>query len=88
MLGGNVLLLILALTIYMAPAWTLTLKDAFYWAVVVLVIAMRYVDITRFGGQTAYGEPATRRVWVKYAVGMAVVSAAIWAIAQSTQAFA
>jgi len=85
MLGGNILLLIVGLTIFMGPPWTITFKDALFWAVVALVILVRYVDVTRFAGQTADGKPATRRDFVRYALGLVTSSAAIWTLAQSVQ---
>ena len=85
MLVGNAILLILALTIFMSPSWTVSVKDGVYFVVVVLAIVLRYVDITRYGGRTTYGEPATRRDFVRYGIGMTVFSIVLWAIAQSVQ---
>lgn len=55
MMIGNVALVLLAAAILMEPRWSLTLKDALFWAVAVAVIALRYLDVTRLGGCTADG---------------------------------
>ena len=83
MMVGNVLLLIFAVSIFIGPSWTLTLKDGMFWGSVVMVLVLRYIDITHFGGQTAIGEPATHRDFVLYAVSVVGVSLVLWTIAQS-----
>lgn len=85
MLGGNALLLILALVISMERPWTITVKDGLFWLVVAATIVMRYADITHYGGQTATGEPATRAHLVRFAVVMPAICAVLWSIAQSVQ---
>lgn len=46
------------------------------------VIAIRYIDITRFAGQTAEGEPADLSHWRRYALGVVLVSVSLWGLAR------
>lgn len=46
------------------------------------LIAVRYVDITQFKGETSDGEPATLAHWRRYAIMMVVTSAALWGLAR------
>jgi hypothetical protein len=45
-----------------------------------LLIVARYVDITRFKGDTAYGEPATLAHWRRYALSLLVGSIVVWVV--------
>lgn len=83
MLVGNTLLMVFGLTILLEPAWTFTVRDVLFWSNVAALLVLRYVDITRFGGRTAEGEPATRRDFVRYAAGVTGFSAAFWTLSQS-----
>src|SRR5687767_8728625 len=80
MVGGNLLLLMLTLTILRELEWTLTLKDALFWLVVATMVALRYVDMMRLRGTTADGEPTTARHVRRYAVGLLGVWALVWAM--------
>jgi hypothetical protein len=63
--------------------WTFTGYD---FAVVLLLvggIVARAIDVLRYGGTTAYGDPSTPRHIVTYAVGLALVTGVAWALAQS-----
>ncbi len=46
------------------------------------LIAVRYVDITRFKGETADGEPATLAHWRRYAIIVMLTSAVAWGFAR------
>lgn len=81
--GGNVLLLIVTVLILQERQWTLTAKDLAFWAVVAIVIILRYVDIRRFHGTTMEGEPATLRHFARYMMGVLGVSTILWILAQS-----
>lgn len=52
-----------------------------FLALTVALIAARYVDIARFGGETAHGEPADLSHWRRYAAGIVVLSASLWGLA-------
>ncbi len=85
LVGGVVMLLVLTITISQEPPWTLTAKDVAFWAVVGIVVALRYIDVKRFRGRTMEGEPATVRHVVRYAIGLVGASALLWTLAQSVQ---
>jgi hypothetical protein len=85
LLGGNVALGMLALTILETPPWKLTVADLLFWLAVAGVIGIRYVDVARLGGTTSSGEPATHRHFSRYAVRFATVWTLAWAGAQSIQ---
>jgi hypothetical protein len=55
--------------------------DIVVWLTVVLTIVARRVDITRWQGTTASGEPATLEHWRRYAVIVVLVAAAASAVA-------
>jgi hypothetical protein len=86
--AGNAALLVLAVTIMQEPSWTLTAKDALFWTIVPAVVALRYVDVMRLGGRTADGEPATRRDFLRHAIGLVALSAVLWTVVQSVQLLA
>jgi len=46
------------------------------------LIAVRYVDITRFSGETSDGEPATVAHWRRYTVKVMLASATLWIMAR------
>lgn len=83
---GNVALLILAGLISQQPVWTITLLDAGYVLVVGTLLISRYLDVKRYGGETANGEPATSSHLVRYGVGVTVLGAALWGLVQSVTA--
>ncbi len=56
--------------------------DIMYFAVAIGLIVIRYIDITRFKGQTSEGKPATLAHWRRYALLTAVISAGVWVLAQ------
>lgn len=47
----------------------------------ILMIAARWLDITRNDGRTASGEPATLRHWRRHAVMLVGVTLTAWALA-------
>ena len=57
--------------------------DAAFGATVALLIAVRYIDITRLNGQTASGEPATLAHWRRYSVMLLSCGAVAWAVAHA-----
>jgi hypothetical protein len=61
-------------------AGLLSMPDVIYWTLVLLMLVARYVDIVRFRGVTAYGEPATMVHWRRYALGLIVGSISVWVL--------
>jgi hypothetical protein len=80
MMFGFVGLLILAA--FVAKGTAPVVMDVAYFAVASGIIAVRYVDIAKFKGQTAEGKPATLADWRRYALMMAVISGGLWAVAR------
>ena len=81
MLVGNGLLAGAAIAIAQGRGFRLGMADAILWAAVAAMLAARYVDIQRMGGQTASGSPATMAHWRRYAVILPLVAATIWGLA-------
>ncbi|MFN0244004.1 MAG: hypothetical protein ACKVWV_14030 [Planctomycetota bacterium] len=82
-IGGCGLLTAIAVLILRQPPWTLSLRDAVFWSFVGAMVFARAVDVRRFGGQTADGNPATMKDVRRYALGLVVSAALVWAAAQS-----
>ena len=77
---GNFALIFCAM--FIAKGTAPVVMDIVFWAVAIGVIAVRYTDITRFNGETSDGKPATLAEWRRYAVWVAVASAAMWGLAR------
>lgn len=73
---GNVLLFVCA--IYAAKQEPPSALDGLYAGLVALLLVVRFVDITRLGGQTSEGLPATLAHWRRYALGLVPVAAFVW----------
>lgn len=80
---GNAALLCLGILIARGPKWTMTSKDAAFGAIVVFIVAMRYLDVSCFGGTTSEGAPATTRDVLRHACLLAGVAGLGWVVAQS-----
>lgn len=74
---GNLALFMIGILIIQRRSFSIF--DMAYWLVVVALIVVRYVDITRFGGRTASAEPATLGHFQRYALGLVVGAASVWA---------
>ena len=81
MLFGNAALARLAVQI--AQAGSFSAVDVAFWAVVVVMVGVRYIDVTRFGGLTAEGEPATLRHWRRYTGYLLAASAGLYTLAHA-----
>ena len=75
---GPILLVFLGSKIYAARAFTLF--DLAYWATVAAILGARHLDIHRFHGATASGEPATPEHLRRYAFGVTAAAAALWVL--------
>jgi hypothetical protein len=82
---GNAGLLLTVGMICREPAWTFSALDAVFWGLVIALLAARFFDITRFRGVTASNEPANTGHWLRYALKLVLISALLWAGAQSVQ---
>jgi len=75
---GNIAVALLAVLIVQARDFSAL--DVAFWGVVGTMVSVRYVDVTRFGGLTAEGEPASIRHWRRYASGLVGVSLLLWMV--------
>jgi hypothetical protein len=88
LLAGYIVIAILALFISQSEGTTmLSLMDPALWLVAALMIAARYVDITRYGGATSDGQPATLVHWRRYALLVLAVAAVSWLGAHAVQLY-
>ena len=77
---GNIALVMVALIVYKSAGWSIA--DLAFWLTVGLLICARYIDIVRYQGTTADGEPATTAHFRRYALMLVVVSAVVWTVAR------
>jgi hypothetical protein len=77
---GNVVLFACAISV--AKGSAPVVADVIYFTVAVGLIAVRYIDITKFKGTTSRGMPATLAHWRRYAVLLAIISTVIWVLAR------
>ncbi len=73
---GNLALPLLAVLI--VQAGSLSTLDAVFWGIVGTPVWVRYIDVTRFGGLTAEGEPASLRDWHRYTGYLVGASSLLW----------
>ena len=57
--------------------------DAVYWAVAVLLVLVRYVDVRFLEGETATGNRATMSHWRRYVLILAIVTLIGWGVAHA-----
>ena len=77
---GNIALGASALYMLSHRASIFSPADVVYAVSVPLLIVARYVDIARFKGDTAYGEPATLAHWRRYALSLLLGSIVAWVV--------
>ncbi len=75
LLFGSAVLYAAWVAIVLTSARLPSLLDALMWATVGLMLVARRLDITRFAGRTAHGEPAARGDWPRYAAVLIVAVA-------------
>lgn len=81
MAAGNAALAFLLIFIGQQRGFTLSWRDAAFWGVVAILLAVRAADIRWLGGRTTEGEPATMALWRKWALLLIAISLALWALA-------
>lgn len=79
MMLAPVLLFVLGARILIGEG--LSALDALYAGLLVVAIAARYVDVARFHGQTAEGEPATMEDARGYSIKLSLAAVGAWALA-------
>jgi hypothetical protein len=75
---GNVLLLFLLVFIIEKRPGLPSLFDAAYFAALISLITVRYVDIRFLKGETGEGKPATMADWRTHALIVGPVGAGAW----------
>jgi hypothetical protein len=81
LLLGNVAILIAArfIALHKESFWSLT--DFVFWIIVTGMIGARYLDINKFDGLTATGEPASLKHWKIYSILLIAISLVVWGLA-------
>ena len=77
--AGNAALFFLAIAI--AQRRRLSPLDLVFWAIVLGLIILRYIDITRLKGLTKDGDPASLHHWRRYVALLVLISAGLWGLA-------
>lgn len=85
MIAANVALVALAILIVRESRWTLTAKDAVFWAVVAAALALRHVDLEHYGGRSPQAGSSAPRTFARYAAAMLGTWGVLWALAHSVQ---
>jgi len=75
---GNIVLFFLAVSIAQYEAFKFSIRDGAFWALILVLIAIRFVDISYLAGETADGDPATRSDWKRYVAVLLGIAAALW----------
>jgi hypothetical protein len=78
---GNFVLLISAANIFAGESKTSYVSDLIFWTGVISLVIVRFIDIKFLDGQTATGQPASIKHWLRYAIVLVIISAVIWAAA-------
>lgn len=78
MVGGTLAMIVSGMSIAAQPSWTFGWRDVVFWSAALASIALRYLDVTRFAGETADGQPATRADLARYAAGLCLTAAVAW----------
>jgi hypothetical protein len=81
MVLGNVALAISGFEICKSRGDRLSAGDLLFWAIVILLVSVRYLDIRFLGGQTATGQPASMGHWRRHAVLLVGASLCLWFLA-------
>jgi len=80
MVGNFALVVILGLIILRK---SFSYLDAIFWAVVGVLMFVRYADIKWLKGQGADTQPATMKDWSKYARLLVLIAGGAWAVAHA-----
>ncbi|HNR35059.1 MAG TPA: hypothetical protein PKO36_07750 [Candidatus Hydrogenedentes bacterium] len=75
-LGNTALGVCLLMIVQQGSAFTYA--DPIYGIVLLLLVAARYVDIVRYNGVTAYGDPATPAHWRRYTIALLLLAGGGW----------
>lgn len=79
---GNIILFFCLTYIFHNRVHGLTVVDLCYGLTVVAMVAVRWVDIHSYHGDTVTGEPATLSHWRRYALLICSVGVGAWLLAR------
>jgi hypothetical protein len=82
---GNFALVLIAVAL--AQRQALSALDLTFWAIVIGLIVLRYIDITRLGGRTTDEKPASLQHWRRYLVLLLLAAGGLWALARGVAYF-
>jgi hypothetical protein len=77
-IGGNLVALVCAVFILKEAGSGLSIWDLAYWAALALVVATRYLDVTRLGGTTSDDQTATLAHWRRSALAVVLAGLGVW----------
>ena len=80
MLIGTIALMFSLRGVWISRHSGITWHDYIFWLVIVMMVALRYVDITWMGGQTVKGDPATRAHWRRFALILLLGGLVLWLV--------
>jgi len=80
MLLGPVLSFVAASLIARHATWSFGWRDLLFWALLVSVLAVRWVDVRRFAGTTADGDPATLDDVRRHGLILGAVGVVLWIV--------
>lgn len=78
MVGGLIALIFLSYSIIHHHSFSI--RDLGFWALILCLVLIRYLDIRYLHGQTAEGEPATMNHWRRYTIGLLSGGLGLWVI--------
>ena len=80
MVFGNIALVIAVVSILRKQELAFSIADVALWAIVGVMVAARWLDVTRLNGLTAAGRRATLADWRRYAMLLTGGALALWAL--------
>jgi hypothetical protein len=83
MFAGNLLLLFFTIAIAGGRGLSFSAFDIAFWAIVPVLLLVRYLDIRFLQGDTVTGERATLGHFARYAWRLPVVALVLWAAAHA-----
>ncbi|MEO6709011.1 MAG: hypothetical protein ABIP42_05490 [Planctomycetota bacterium] len=81
--GGSLLLFCSWTQILRAPTWTLSIRDAVYWATVIFMLAARHLSVVRYPAGGESGKSSTPADFRRYASVLLAIAICGWILAQA-----
>ena len=80
---GNILLFIILLLMVFGYQGESNALDIIFWLVVAGLVLIRYIDIKVFHEQSADNKPITLKDWIRYSIGLILMSGFFWVLARA-----